>query len=316
MFAGISTDFGWVVAGNYVIEQIKVGHDSIRTVKADWNATGGHTCRPGRNAQLPLDFASCEDQQTLLHFIRKNGLLGFERLYPSWPSEGWKGDPVQWALDHARIVRGVLNVIVIIDGIRKDRTRLDDRSVKDTADLLARVFRNIGMKGPRQAEGLPGAVTFTFLRPEALGNKEREGEIYVYQWERDPLGGTFVLLAGLINPLIKEVHFEYPKPRPGEWLDPSAKLSINLTFDSLIAVIYWQLAGMYGGDFSRCQECGRIFPPEGKRIHCCDGCANKKKCRDYRRRKKEGKTKRDKQKRVRGRRRAANGHKRRHHRGH
>jgi uncharacterized C2H2 Zn-finger protein len=283
----ISPSFGWVVAGSYVIERVKLHAGEIRVVTPDWGALGGTTCRPGLKPHLLQDFAACSDEQSLLNFIGRHGLLGFRRMYPSDPDgASWKGDPVIWALGHAQIVSGVMRVSEMIRDVRAGRVLLNDKSAKRVADSLAAAFRHIGMKGPNP-DPQPFSVTFDFLRPQFLGDEECRSTKWVYDWERDPVGGSYVLLAWLINPMIKGIHYGFSEPEPGEWLDPSAKLALDLSFDSLIEVIYWRLAGHLGEGFLRCKRCGRVFPAQGRRLYCSDECLNKSKCKKYRDKKRD-----------------------------
>jgi hypothetical protein len=279
----IPSDFGWSVAGSYAIEKARLADDVVVSiVNPDYTAEGMTYCRPGLRPHLLREFASCSDEHGLLEFIRQNGLLGFRRLYPSWPEgTSWKGDPVTWALAHSDVVAGVLQLVEYFEQIRTGRVVLNEDNSKSTAECFARVFRTMGLKGPNE-DSQPGSVTFTFVRPEHLGDEERRSTKWIYAWEDDPVGGCHALLVWLINPMIAGIHYGYREPEPKEWLDSSAKLNFELTFGSLLEVIYWRLAAYLGRGFSRCTGCGHVFPAQGRQLYCSFRCGNRSKCKRYR----------------------------------
>jgi hypothetical protein len=328
----ISPNFSWPVYGSYSVGSsfcltLCRRAREIRVVVPDRLAAGRTQCFPGRESHLLRDYAACRDEPELLDFIRRFGLLGFQQLPPSHylaiDGEILKGDPIIWALGHARIVAGVLQIIEIVDQLRDDEALLRN-SPNLVADSLTRVFRNLGMQGPKpaEAEGLedPDAVTFDFLFPEALGDEDVRWTSPVMNFEYDPIGAGYCLAANLINRMTLGIHPELSVPPPYPPMKPATKLGSELVFNSLIEVIYWQLHSRLAGGLTRCKECGRMFPSDRKRLFCSDQCKNKNKTERYRAGPKyralKRKRARTRQKLGSGRRRAGNGHKRRHSRGH
>jgi hypothetical protein len=208
--------------------------------------------------------------------------LGYHRLNAAQLGEG---DPVTWALGHARIAAGAIGVIEIVNEVRSGKVPLNDLSVKAVAASLARAFKQMGVDGPNK-DTQPGAVTFNCLTPEALGDRELQSTKWIYDWEPNPIGGAYELLAWLVNPIIKPVHYEFRAPFEllslRESLGATSGLTFDLHWNALLEVIYWQIALRMGGDFRRCKLCGRVFPANGKKKFCSTGCMNKVKCRKYR----------------------------------
>jgi len=280
----VSDSFGWSVAESYRIQKRPLFGQEVRAVVPD-AATWARDCRPGREERLVEDLAAVSHEKALLAFAARYGLLGYSRMHGDQMrqrKEHWTGDPVTWALAHARIVRGLLSTIGFIEYVRSGRFRLDDSSAPRVGEVLAAEFKKAGIRGPVK-EGDAEESWFDYITPEG-----GERKVWVQGWERDPIGGAYVLLTELINPIIRGVHYEFV-PR-GQ--NAAAQLGTRLRWNALLEVIYWQLAESLGGEFRQCQQCRRVFPASGRRVHCSPSCTNKWKCKEYRDRKKQKKARR------------------------
>jgi hypothetical protein len=285
------SQFGWLVAPGYRIDD----RGKARVIVPVWDGVS----RPGVRAhyrptlepQLIEDFAAVSDVPSLLAFASRYGLLGYRQLHPvrETGEERHPGDPVEWSLAHARTVAGVLGVIRLIDAVRNGEMRVDDSSRKAVADVFANEFHRAGIEGPNN-DPQPGSVTFSYLRPENAIFGSDDGLrsiVWIYDWERDPIGGAYSLLAWLINPGIKDVHYELASSASDSRASvkplQQTELGIGLAFDALLSVIYLRLAELVmSGEFRHCKECGRVFPAKGKQLFCCPACANRFFSRTYR----------------------------------
>jgi hypothetical protein len=278
----VSPYFGWSVAESYRIEDRPLCGREVRVVVPQ---TGAWTrvCRPGQEDRLVEDLAAVADEKSLLAFSVRYGLLGFDRLHREemrQRKEHWAGDPVLWALSHARFVSAILSVTEIINDVRSGRVTLNDDTAPKIAEALAAEFRKAGVKGPLK-EAAPEEHLFEYALPGDQGIRR----VWVGDWERDPFGGAYTLLTELINPNIRGVHYEFiPRGQNAE-----TELGTRLRWNGLLEVVYWQLAERVGGEFRLCPRCARVFPASGRRKYCSTQCMNIVRCRNYRVRKNQRK---------------------------
>jgi hypothetical protein len=287
------SQFGWLVAPGYRIETSGETRVIVPVWNGDWRPGVRAHYRPTLEPQLVEHFAAVGDEESLLAFASRYGLLGYRQLHPARETgeEKHRGEPVAWSLAHARTVAGALGVLQLIDAVRKGQVRVDDNSRKAVAYAFANEFHRAGIEGPHN-DPQPGSVSFSYLSPEnaIFGVDDGLRSIaWIYDWDRDPIGGAYSLLAWLVNPGIKDVHYELASSasdsRASGKPQQQTELGIGLTFDALLSVIYLRLAErVMSGEFRHCKECGRVFPAKGKQLFCPQPatCANRFSSRNYR----------------------------------
>lgn len=278
----VSPSFGWSVAESYRFENQKVLGRKVRVIVPNSWASS-HSCRPGLEPRLLNDFAGVVNEKLLVKFVERYGLLGYGRMHRDQMSDRKeKGDPVSWVLAHARVVRGLLRILEIMDDVRSKRVPLNGST--PLARTFESVFKEMDIAGPTQ-DVQPNSVYFNLVSPEG------ERKVWVSDWKSDPIAGVYVLLTELINPQIRGVHYEFLSSSRFERTE--SKLGVRLRWSALIEVIYWLLAERVGGEFRQCSLCARVFPVSDPREKFCSGsCMNKVRCRNYRARKKSKKQKR------------------------
>jgi hypothetical protein len=133
----------------------------------DWRPGVRAHYRPTLEPQLVEHFAAVGDEESLLAFASRYGLLGYRQLHPARETgeEKHRGEPVAWSLAHARTVAGALGVLQLIDAVRKGQVRVDDNSRKAVAYAFANEFHRAGIEGPHN-DPQPGSVSFSYLSPE------------------------------------------------------------------------------------------------------------------------------------------------------
>jgi hypothetical protein len=224
------------------------------------------------------------DEQTLLHFNHHYGLLGYDVLYETEMrrrKEDWHGDPVDWAIAHARNAAGILGTINIIDDVRSGRVKLHSLSALHRA--LSAQFEKMGLQSIFTGERRR-FTGFAWSRPEAvLSDSKEEAEYKAWpRWGEDPIGTAYRVLAWVLNSQIAGIHFEFvaaghhaSEPRFG----------LELRYKALLQVIYWKLAERVGGAFRQCPNCGLVFPMRTPRDkYCSRRCLDAFKSRAWRKR--------------------------------
>jgi len=286
---------GLTVAAAHRIETHTLDHRKVRIAVADWNSGPQRDCWPLHETRLTEDFARITDEASLLDFNGRYGLLGYDWLHRAaevlGSSEAWRGDPVCWALAHARVAAGIAGVVEIINDVRSGKVDLAKPSL---VRALFSQFKKIGLESiftagrPRRWEG------FTWARPEALVNQSESPlrKRFSANWGQDPIGTAYFVLAWVLNQYVQTVRFEFAS------LDFAARFfgmekagpprfGPELRWNALLQVIYWQLAEDVGGAFRQCRRCGRVFPMRtGKDEFCDPRCGAASRSKRYRDRKK------------------------------
>ncbi|MCL6566737.1 MAG: hypothetical protein K6U09_09990 [Acidobacteriia bacterium] len=275
----------WPVAGSYHIETQTRQRQRIRVVVPDWRAPGADACWPVLEPRLVEDFGAVRDEASLLAFTKRYGLLGYEEARRS--GEGLNGDPVGWALGHARIIEGGLGILGIISDVRSGRVKLDDHSSLALARAIEAQFKKMGLRGPVEEPMLP-KLHVVKLPPEVLPDKDDLAfSIGFRDWECDPIGCAYTVLTTLINDQIKAINYKF---QSFHRVTPEAehKFGLELHWNALLHVVYWRFAERLGGEFRQCGHCGRVFPMRtGRDRYCSPSCLNVIKCRNYRARKRQ-----------------------------
>jgi hypothetical protein len=300
--------YGLPVAGAYRIEWHSLDHQKVRVVVAAWNLSGKSDCWPVLEPHLAEDFAGITAEGALRDFNEHYGLLGYHLLHQAdmqRRNETWQGDPVDWALAHARIAAGILGATGIINDVRSGKEELNDRSVGYLLRALLSEFEKMGLESmfaagpPRRWEG------FTWTTPEALASRSKFQlrKRFSARWGNDPIGTAYHVLSWVLNQYIRSVRFEFVSigyaARFFELTESEPHFGPELRWDALLQVIYWQLAERLGGAFRKCRGCGRVFAvDEPKQIFHSTKCGDAFHSREHRKRKKE-KGLRTKEKRMR-----------------
>jgi hypothetical protein len=231
------------------------------------------------------DLGAVHDEASLLAFTKRYGLLGYQKARRS--GEILNGDPVHWALAHARIIEGGLGILGIISDVRSGRVRLDGRSSLALARAIEAQFKKMGLSGPVEVPLLP-KVHLVKVPPEVLPDENNLASgIGFRDWEHDPIGFAYLVLTKLINLQIKGINYQFDSfdhATP----ETDRQFGLELCWDALVHVVYWKFAERLDGEFRQCQHCGRVFPMRtGREKYCSMACLNVIKCRNYRARKRQ-----------------------------
>jgi hypothetical protein len=285
--------YGLPVAGRHHVEDRTLDGCSIRVVVPDWTA-GEDYCWPVHEPHVVEDFARVRDEQSLLRFNDYYGLLGYNDICQAEMPPGkedLQGDPVDWALAHARVAAGMLGAIRIIGDVRSGRVKLHSLAALHRA--LGTQFEKIGLRGIFAGE--PHRCTgFAWSRPEALltGSKEEIEQRFFPRWQDDPIGTAYRILAWILNFQIARIHFEFISyghhaPFLGG-TEPEPRFGLELRWKVLLQVIYWKLAEHVGGAFRQCPKCGLVFPMRTPKDRFCSRrCLDAFKSKEWRDRKRK-----------------------------
>jgi len=284
--------YGLPVAGEYRIETRKLDGQKVPVVVAQWKVPASDDCWPVYEAHLAEDFARITNEVSLQEFNSRYGLLGYHRLNESEMlrrDETWHGDPVPWALAHARVAAGILDVTAIINDVRAAKKKLDRNSLIGLLRALLCEFGKMGLErvfavGPsRRWEGFTWTTPESFVSRTKFQLQKRFGS----NWGSDPIGTAYYVLAWIINQYIRHVRFEFISldyfARGFGMTESVPRFGPELRWDAMIQVIYWQLAEQVGGAFQRCLRCGLIFPMRsGKDKYCSPRCSDAMRSKKYR----------------------------------
>jgi hypothetical protein len=297
------------VAGAHRIEEHQLERSKVRVVIADWAAPGDVDRWPVSEPLLSKEFARVTDERSLLDFSNRHGLLGYSKLHEAEMrrrAETWQGDPVPWALAHARVVAGIYEIAELFNNVRNRKIKLDDRTTPLLLRTLFREFKKMGVSVGLQREPSPLTVV-EWRRPEAMMSESYTllRKKFSSRWGKDPIGTAYYVLSWILNQYVRRVHFEFVSSdyerRFFGMSSEKPRFGIELCWDELIEVIYWQLAERIGGAFRLCRRCSRTFPlSTGKDLYCSDKCGAAFRSQRYRGNKRK---KRRKSRKARGRRR-------------
>jgi hypothetical protein len=286
---------GLPVAATYRIETRVLDGSEVRVSIADWQAGVGGDCWPVRERSLVESFAQVTDAKdpaaSLLEFNNRYGLLGYHRLHEvemHHRNETWQGDPVDWALAHAAIAAGTLRVIEVIDEVREDKRKLTARALPFLLRVLVGEFGKMGLRVKLQREPFPLTV-LEWRRPETMMSESYSlfEKKFSSRWRNDPIGTAYVVLSWVLNQYIRRVRYEFASldyerrflGMPAE----GPRFGLELRWDTLLEVIYWQLAERLGGaSFRVCLGCGLTFPATGKTIFHSTNCGDAARQRKHR----------------------------------
>ena len=106
------------------------------------------------------------------------------------------------------------------------------------------------------------------------------------RWGNDPIGTAYIALTWVLNQYIRRVRFEFASldyerrffGMPSE----GPRFGLEIRWDTLLEVIYWQLGERVGGAFRVCPICRLTFPATGKQIFCSKKCADVARQRRHR----------------------------------
>ena len=182
---------GLPVAGAHRIEKRVLDGSEVSVVIADWQVEVRGDCWPVRERTLAEDFAQVTGVESLLEFNGRYGLLGYHRLHGvemHHRGETWQGDPVDWALAHARIAAGILGAVEIINKVRDDKRKLTVRAVPFLLRTLFREFEKMGLTVKLQRE--PPLTVLEWRRPETMMSESHSlfQKKFSSRWGNDPIG--------------------------------------------------------------------------------------------------------------------------------
>jgi len=295
--------YGLPVAGRHDIEDRTLEGGSVRVVVPDWT-TGEDYCWPVHEPHLVEDFARIRDEQSLLRFNDYYGLLGYKDICQAETPHGKEdlgGEPVDWALGHARVAAGLLGAISIIADVRSGIVKL--QSLPALHRALNRQFEKIGLRDIF-AEQPRRWIGFAWSRPEALltASKQEIEQRFFPRWEDDPIGTAYRVLAWILNSQIAQIHFEFifyghHTPLLGA-TEPEPRFGLELRWKALLQVIYWKLAEHVGGAFRQCPKCGLVFPMRTPKDRFCSRrCLDAFKSKEWRDRKRKEREQKKRRKR-------------------
>lgn len=307
---------GVSVAGAHRGEKLLLGGHEIRVVIADSKRHENADCWPVSEPSLSKEFARITNERALLKFNDRYGLLGYRTLHEAEMlrrSETWQGDPLDWALAHAKIASGIHGAVDVINEFRSGKRKLDDRTIPFLLRTLFAEFKKMGLSVKLQREPprtlsvelgktgrrlkleLPSVLTvLEWRRPETLMSESYSllRKTFSSRWGKDPIGTAYVVLSWIVGQYIRRVHFEFVSSdyarRFFGMSSGEPRFGLELRWDALIEVIYWQLAERIGGAFRACRRCGRTFPMStGKTLYCSRECGDALRSQRYRDNKKK-----------------------------
>jgi hypothetical protein len=169
----------WPVESHYEIRVI----NRLPVILPAKDSKFERTYDPMLEARLCEQFSSVYDQRTLLKFVSYYGLLGVSHLVQ--PEKRVGGDPVPWALAHARRVRAAFRIVSLLKEAPASRIKKLPASLpgilKDTdIDLvdMRTWFGTMAGGGHRQVRKLWSTSS----------------------WPSDPLGTAWEIVRRFINP--------------------------------------------------------------------------------------------------------------------
>src|SRR5262249_45928190 len=139
---------GLPVAGAHQVEKRTLDGVEVDVMSADWQLQVRGDCWPVHEPNLAEDFARVGDGRSLQEFNDRYGLLGYHRLHEVemlHRNETWQGDPVPWALAHARIAAGILEAVRIIDQVREGKPKLTVQQVPFLLRTFFGEFKKMGL---------------------------------------------------------------------------------------------------------------------------------------------------------------------------
>lgn len=287
---------GLPVAGAHRVEAHVLDGREVRVVVADWQAPDSVDCWPVHEPDLANDFAKVTDERSLQEFNGRYGLLGYQDLYRSEMKrrkEIWRGDPVPWALAHAKVASGILASVGIIDDVRTDKVKLSKGTLPALLRALLNQFGTMGLES--LFEGDPRRfVGFVWRPPESLvdASEPRSYTKFSSRWKNDPIGTAYLVLSWVLNRYIRRIRFEFVSlDYGGRFFGlPNAgapRLGVEIRWDALLQVVYWKLAEAVGGAFRQCPRCGLLFPMStAKDVYCSKRCADAARSKKHRDKKK------------------------------
>ncbi len=290
---------GLAVAGAYRIEKRVLDGSKVSVLVADWQQGEVRDCWPIREQSLVEDFAQVTDSQSLLVFNGRYGLLGYHRLHEVemlHRNETWQGDEVPWALAHAAIAAGILEVIEIIDEVRQDKRKLTVRALPFLLRTFFWEFEKMGLRVKLRRKPFPLTV-LEWRQPETMMSESYSPfrKKFSSRWGNDPIGTAYLTLTWVLNQYIRRVRFEFASLDYGRRFfgmqARGPRFGLELRWDALLEVIYWQLGELVGGAFRVCRGCGLTFPATGKQIYHSKKCADATRQRKHRADPKQGKKK-------------------------
>jgi len=297
---------GLPVAGAHRIEKRILDGREVNVAIADWQVEVRGDCWPARAQSLVEDFAQVTGVESLLEFNSRYGLLGYHWLHQAemhHRGETWQGDPVDWALAHARVAAGILNAVEVINEVRKDPRRLTGRTIPVLLRTLFRKFEKMGLRVKLQREPFPLTV-LEWRRPETMMSESYSPfqKKFSSNWRNDAIGTAYLVLTWVLNQYIRRVHFEFAsldyERRFFGMPTEKARFGLELRWDALLEVIYWQLAERVGGEFRICPGCGLTFPAStANQIYHSARCADAARQRRKRSRTKKKSPKKKRRKR-------------------
>jgi hypothetical protein len=290
---------GISVAGAYRIERRVLDGRDVNVMTADWQAEVPGTCWPVRERSLADDFAQVTNDQLLREFNSRYGLLGYAQLHEAemlHRKETWQGDPVPWALAHAATVAGILGAVEIINEVREGKRKLTARAVPFLLRTLFGEFEKMGLRVKLERRPFPLTI-LEWSRPEMMMSQSCSPlrKKFSSRWGNDPIGTAYVALTWVLNQYVRRARFEftsldYERRFFGMPAD-EPRFGLELRWDTLLEVIYWQVAERVGGAFRVCPECGLTFPVKGKQLYHSKRCAGAARIRRYRADANEGRKK-------------------------
>jgi hypothetical protein len=249
------------VADAYRIEERALNGQSLEVVVEKWT-TRGQDCWPLREPLLVEDFAGVTGETSLRQFNEKYGLLGYHVLHAGdMGRENWRGDPVRWAVAHARIAASILGVVEIISDVRLGHRR---RSTESLVRSLLQEFREMKLKVIATRE--PSLLCeLRWKTPEALiSNRDGLRLPFSSRWGNDPIGTAYRVVSWVLNNYVKTIRLGFASVGYAERFfrltKAPARFGPELNWSSLLEVIYWRLAECVGGAFRQCPRCGSVFP--------------------------------------------------------
>lgn len=224
-----SGERGWEVHADY-----EVVHGALRPV-----GDVRHGYSPLVHPEIVTEIAKLHegDESRVVAFARTWGLLGY-------PRDLAEGDPLPWVWAHARGIRMVLDLHFYLqsgdyEGLSRFLDSYPRRSLPSEPAEAAILLSTGGPSGILE-QRLPWVV----IAPSEMAREA---------------------IAAIINPNLRELHYELHTGTEGEGLRRV------LAFRSPIALAYWHLAEMSTGDspLVRCKECGAVFVRTDKRQRFC-----------------------------------------------
>jgi len=218
---------------------------------------------PAVDAGLVDAFRKVRDEAALKNFETQFGSLGQTAMIE--PEQRWGGgDHVKWALEHAKVVRAIWNLVGIIEEVKRGAT-----SAAGSRKALKRAMSDAG---------------YCIVGEQPMSTATERRFVWDQDWQLRPTQTAYRVAAALINEQICGIHYSLNTRDevPG----------LFLQFRALIEIIYWHLADRFKGEWRHCKrpDCGEFFPVVSgrrgpKNEYCTPRCRNTDKKRRNRERK-------------------------------